>query len=517
MAFNPTLAIGVMILYMAVVLGVGLYAAKGSATGDLEGFLLADRKMHWFTGFFSFAASMISALAFMGLVAFYYQFGIAAFIAIAGLGLIIITSGMLLFLGPRIWKIGRKYGHMTPSDTLREYYDSPVYGYLVAIGLILAMVPYLEIQFKGVGIAFLIGTGGLVPIAYGSAIIAIVIAIYTWAGGMKSVAWVDTMQGVMLLAGTFIGGLAILFTAVGGFVPAYETILGSGGQSGMLEIPGQAGVFDWVYILTFSIPVFAGWVFSPHIWIRLHYFEDGRALFHLPWVWALIIWLTQVGGWAVVLTGIVIATDVPPDQFVLRMHREFFPTVVFAFIASAALAAMMSTASSIVHGIGSVVSRDLVGHIKPEWEDKQVLIARITIMITIFAAFLVSLADVALLLESGAAAASLSCALVMPQVIAAVYGWQWPTKQGALAASFLGPVVFLALLLVPQLTSPLGFYAGAWGLITNVVVFGLVSLVTSTHPDDSMIRSWQSALREPITNLDRDFRDTSVETGADDD
>lgn len=502
--FNPALSVAIMVGYMIVVLGIGLWGWKSGSTKDAEGYLLADRGMHWFAGFFSFAASMISALAFMGLVAFYYQFGLSAFIAITGLGLIITTSGTYLFFGPKVWKIGRKFGHITPSDTLREYYDSPLYGYIVAIGLIVAMVPYLEIQFKGVGIVFKIGTGGMVSVAAGSAIIAIVIAIYTWLGGMKSVAWVDTMQGVMLLFGTFVGGIGILFIAADGFAPAYEAIMTD--NPAMLSVPGAAGVFDWVYIVSFSLPVFAGWIFGPHIWMRLHYFEDGRMLFHLPWVWGLIIWLTQIGGWAVVLAGILVAPNVPPDQFVLTMHRQYFPTVVFGFIAAAALAAMMSSASSIVHGIGSVVARDITRNLKPEWEHKQVIIARVTIMVTIFAAFLLSLLDISLLLESGAAAASLATALVLPQVVAALYGWEWPTKQGAISASVLGPIVFLMLMFVPQLQSPLGLYEGAWGIIVNIIVFVGVSLITNVHPDKSTIRSWQRAITEPISTLDQEFR-----------
>lgn len=515
--FNPLLAVGIMFAYMVVVLGVGVAGWLKSSTDDMEGYLLADRGMHWFTGFFSFAASMISALAFMGLVAFYFKFGLAPFVAITTLGLIVATSGTFLVFGPKVWKIGRKFGHMTPSDTLREYYDSRYYGYLVAVGLIIAMVPYLEIQFKGVGIVFDIGTGGMISVTAGSAILAVVIAIYTWLGGMKSVAWVDTMQGVMLLGGTFVGGIAILFSVAGGFGPAYETIVNT--RPDMLTVPGAAGVFSWPYIVSFSIPVFVGWIFGPHIWLRLHYFGDGRALYHLPWVWAAIIWLTQIGGWAVVMAGIIIAPDVSPDQFVLWMHRAYFPTIVFGFIASAALAAMMSSASSIVHGIGSVVARDITQQIKPEWEEKNVLVARIVIMVTILAAFLLSTLDIALLLESGAAAASLATALVFPQLLAAVYGWEWPTRQGAFSASLLGPAVFLTLLAVGQLSSPLGLYEGAWGIITNIVVFVGVSLVTDDNPDKSTIKAWQDCIREPISKLDREFRagDQDFQRMTDDD
>jgi len=52
-------------------------------------------------------------------------------------------------VGGRIWRIGRKFGHITPSDTLEHYFESKALGYVVAVVLFLAVVPYLQTQIMG--------------------------------------------------------------------------------------------------------------------------------------------------------------------------------------------------------------------------------------------------------------------------------------------------------------------------------------------------------------------------------
>ena len=125
---------------------------------------------------------------------------------------------------------------------------------------------------------------------------------------------------------------------------------------------------------------------------------------------------------------------------------------------------MMSSASSIVHGIGSVVSRDLVGHIKPEWEDKQVLVARIMIMITIFAAFLLSLADISLLLTSGGAAASLACSLGSPPGRGSGLRVAMAHERGSVCREFPRPGRFSGPSACPPVHEPIRLLSGRVGV-----------------------------------------------------
>ncbi|WP_248898164.1 sodium:solute symporter family protein [Haloplanus halobius] len=503
MAFNQVLSTAIIVLYILGSLMIGIYAWRGQTESTLNSYLSSDRKINWFVGFFSTGASQFTALAFMGFVAFYFNFGIAGWIAVF-IGYVTFYIGTFWALAGRTWKIGRKYGHLTPSDTVRDFYDSPLLGMIVAIGLIIAVIPYLQLQFTGIGIIFELGTGGMISAIVGSIFVLVVIAIYTWLGGLKSVAWVDTFQGVLLVGAAFLGGLSIFFLVGGGSGEAWSTILSN--TPNFTNIPDPTGTWNWPRIMTWTSVVMLGWIFHPHIWLRIHSFESGHAAERLAPVMAVLQYLIQLGGFFLVLAGAIRFAGSPPDQFVLRMYREFFPTVLFSIVAAAGLAAMMSSVSSQCHGIAAVVARDITRQFKPDWKDsKHLLTARITMVVALIAAFLLSLADIPFLLTSGAAAAALAASLVLPQITAALYSWEWTTKEGAIAGSLLGGSTALAFLVVPGLSLPYNMYGPFAGLVTNILLFTVVSLATSSTSGRS--DDFEQTTHESMAQLEDEYRE----------
>ena len=144
------------------------------------------------------------------------------------------------------------------------------------------------------------------------------------------------------------------------------------------------------------------------------------------------------------------------------------------------------------------------------------LVARLAMLVAIIGAFVLSTLGIPFLVTSGAAAAAMATALIMPQVTAAVYGWEWPTKEGAIGASAVGFVVALVFL-TSVVSSPFGVWPGFWGLVANIVVFVALSLVTSSTPDDAVIRSWRDAMAESTVALDREHREEDVVVSSSDD
>ncbi|WIV68717.1 sodium:solute symporter family protein [Natrialbaceae archaeon AArc-T1-2] len=514
MAFNEILSTGIILLYLIISVGVGLVAWRIQPSTSLEDYSLANRSIHWFTGFFSMLASQISALAMLGFAAFYFLQGMAAYLAIVT-SIVVSVAGAFRFIGPKVWKIGRQTGQVTPSDTLREYFDSPTLGYVVAAGMILGLVPYLQLQFMGLGIVLDLGTGGLISQQVGVIVIATAIVIYTWLGGMKSVTWVDTMQGIMLFLGSFVAGLFLVLTLGGGFEPTFNNILEA--QPAFLEpIAPEPPYNNWVTVLSFGLIAMLGLGLAPHMWIRLHYFEEGRSLERLPGVYSLVFWLTQVGVFSAVLAGVLLLPDAPPDQYIPLLYREYFPTPVFALIMSAILAAVMSSASSMCHAIGIIGSRDITKQIRPEWsEDSHLLAARVITLVAVVAAVILTFLGVDFILTSGAAAGALIVSITVPQLISAVYTAEWPTREGAVLAAIAGGTVSLAGT-VGFFNDPMGFYPGTFGFVVNVVVFVGVSLVTSGTPDESRISDWRNLLEQSYTDLDAEYRNqTPTEVTAD--
>lgn len=501
MAFEPLLSTIIIALYLVMTVAVGLVAWKIKPSSDIESFALADRAVGWFTGFFSIIATQNSALAMLGFAAFYYTYGLSALSAILVGGAFFAIAGVFRLIGPKIWKLGRETGHITPSDTLRDYYDSDIMGYITSFGLLVALVPYLSLQFTGLGIVISLGTGGLIPFSIGVIAIGAVIIIYTWLGGMKSVAWVDTMQGIFILIGTFGAGIVLITTVGEGPEIAINTLISQ--SPDFMNVPANSPPFNsWVAILTFSLLVMVGLGLAPHMWIRFHYFEDIKNVKYLPVIYPGLSWFIHIGVLLAVLVGVTAIPNAPPDQFIPLMFRRFFPTIIFAIIMSAILAAIMSSASSMCHVIGVMVTQDFVIPLRPNWsESRRLVIARSVMVISVVSSIALTLGDVFLIVESGAAAGSLIISIIGPQIIPIFASWRWVTKEGAIVGSLSGGVT--ALLFITQiLPSPLGFYPGTFGFVVNIFAFALGSMVTSTKPAESTVSRWREIYRTPIAAFD---------------
>jgi hypothetical protein len=83
----------------------------------------------------------------------------------------------------------------------------------------------------------------------------------------------------------------------------------------------------------------------------------------------------------------------------------------------------------------------------------------------------------------------------------------WFTSAAGLVVS----LVFLT----GVVSSAFGVWSGFWGIVANIVVFVLGSLVTSSNPDESVISAWQDAMSESTVALDREHRDDVVVSSDD--
>src|SRR5206468_11792654 len=65
----------------------------------------------------------------------------------------------LYWLAPRIWKRARAGGHITMSDFLHGFYRSKPLAVLSAVLGVVFLLPYLQLQITGLGLAVQLATG----------------------------------------------------------------------------------------------------------------------------------------------------------------------------------------------------------------------------------------------------------------------------------------------------------------------------------------------------------------------
>jgi Na+/proline symporter len=258
-------------------------------------YFIAGRKLSLWVFVLAATATSFSGWTFMGHPGLVYRDGFQY--AYASFYTITIPFTGVVFL-KRQWLLGKRYGYVTPGEMLADYFQGDAIRILTVVVALFYSIPYLGVQLGASGYMFNVLTDGLVPEAFGMWILSLVVLIYVASGGLRAVAYVDTMQCILLALGIVITGI-IALNAIGGWdalndgmaklaatgVGKWKTTQGYGGgdYNAYFAVPGViqwtaglgretpvGGIWTGIMILTYmfalmgiqSAPAFTMWSFS---------------------------------------------------------------------------------------------------------------------------------------------------------------------------------------------------------------------------------------------------------------
>ena len=261
----------VLVLYFTATMFIGLVAWRYFPQSDPEGYILGGRGMGWFVAAFTLMATQYSALTFLGFPGTMYRTGLGGYVAVTGMYIGVSALYWVLFAA-RTWKLGRAFGHMTPADTFAHFYGQKRVGYLLAALLIATLIPYIQAQIMGISYLLQVATGDRVSFQLGTTVVYSLMIFYVFMGGLRAVAWTDTMQGLLLLGGIVLGALMVSYAAAGGPVSAFNKVLEA--QPELLTLPGPSEAWPWAYLLSWVIPVGLGWPMQPQMWLKIAHSQE---------------------------------------------------------------------------------------------------------------------------------------------------------------------------------------------------------------------------------------------------
>lgn len=275
-------------LYWGYCIFWGIKGAISSRTAS--DYFIAGRRISLWVFVLAATATSFSGWTFMGHPGLIYrdgfQYAYASFYAIT----IPFTGVMFL---KRQWIIGKRFGFVTPGEMLSYYFRSDAIRILVIVVALVFSVPYLGIQLRASGFLFNVLTDGLLDVEVGMWVLSAVVFVYVASGGLRAVAYVDTLQCILLAVGIIAIGV-IAASYAGGFGAINENIAslvtseGLGkttpdGYSSYIAIPGviqfvsdgpsaEGGAWTGIMVLTYmfalmgiqSSPAFSMWAFSNH-------------------------------------------------------------------------------------------------------------------------------------------------------------------------------------------------------------------------------------------------------------
>ena len=129
-------------------LGLGLRAAHGREM-TLEQWCVGGRGFGAIFVFLLMAGEIYTTFTFLGGSGYAYGKGGPAYYILGYGCLAYILSYWLL---PAIWRYGRENRLLSQSDFFVRKYESPTLGIIVSLVGLVALIPYLVLQFRGLGI-----------------------------------------------------------------------------------------------------------------------------------------------------------------------------------------------------------------------------------------------------------------------------------------------------------------------------------------------------------------------------
>jgi solute:Na+ symporter, SSS family len=422
----------VVFVYLAIILYVGIFAfRRGNHTS--EDFFLAGRSLGPWVFLLTVFGTNMTAFAILGSSGLAYQRGIGVY------GLMASSSGLviplcLLFIGTKLWSVGKKHGHMTQVQFFRDRWECNGTGTVIFVLTALMMIPYIVIGIMGGGQTLEALSGGLVPYWFGGGLVALVVMSYVFFGGMRGVAWVNAFQTTMFL---LFGGIAFFLIAknLGGFDKIIAEMMANPAQAPLLT---RERISPEEFLSYTFIPLSA--IMFPHMAIMCMTAKSVQS-FKKTVVWypvcILLIWLPSV------FLGVVAAHQFPglrtgeSDDVLLRMLSENTHVIVAGVLGAAIMACVMATDSQIM-ALSTMFTTDVVSHYGGDRisEQRRIWAGRaFAVLFTVIGyAVAMALQDIKSIFDLAIRFGFSGFAALAPIMLAALY-WKRSTKWGALAAT----------------------------------------------------------------------------------
>jgi SSS family solute:Na+ symporter len=252
------LSVFIVVFAGVTILAFGAARWRQGDLNRLQEWGLAGRRFGTLVTWCLLGGDIYTAYTLIALPGFVFAFGALGFYAIPYATIAIV---FMFIIYPRLWKVARHSGYVTPADFVRERFDSPALALLVAITGIVATMPYIALQMYGMEIV--IAQMG-VPIEASLIIAFVFLAAYTYIGGIRAPAliaivkdiciWLVVLVAVITIPAR-LGGFDIVFQKVHEHIqnhPLFRDELLSSQYSnyGSLIIGSVLAIFLYPHILT---------------------------------------------------------------------------------------------------------------------------------------------------------------------------------------------------------------------------------------------------------------------------
>jgi solute:Na+ symporter, SSS family len=506
--------VSLVIIAAFLVLSVGLaLRARRGRDMDLEQWSVGGRGFGAIFVFLLMAGEIYSTFTFLGGAGLVYGSGGAAYYILGYGTLAYILSYWLL---PAVWRYATPRKLLSQADFFVSKFDSRALGVLVSLVVVAAMIPYLALQLKGLGIIVSQTSDGAVSSTAAIWMGAVVLSLYVVASGIHGSAWTAAIKDILTLSVVVFIGLYLPIHYFGSIGEMFHRV--DEAKPGFAALSG--GTLTPVWFSSTVLLTALGFYMWPHTFGSALAARDEdvfrRNAIFMP-LYQLLIAFVLIVGFTAVLRVPGLGED-QSDLALLGVAMQAFPDWFVGFIGAAGMLCALVPGSMLLIVSATTVARNIYKGLNPGTSDATVQ------TLTKALVPVIALGAVAFVFAGGQTIVTLlllGYALVtqlFPALLSSLVRPGWVTREGAMAGIVAGVGLVAAMSFsgatpgssttvdsliggLPDFLAQLNL--GVLALIVNVIVTGLVSTAT------------RRAAPEPVGTRSRFQRtSTEVEVGS---
>ncbi len=346
---------------MVFAIYLGIRARKGKDM-NLEQWSVGGRSFGVVLVFLLMAGESYTTFTFLGASGTAYRSGGSSYYMC-----LLLPYIMGYWLLPVIWKYARDYRLVSQSDFFVSKYNSKPLGVFVSIIGVIAMVPYLVLQLKGLGNIVSQMSYGVISPALSIVLSVIVMTIFVMISGIHGSAWTAALKDILVFFVVVFLGIYIPIHYYGGYESMFLEI--NKVNQNFLALPETGMSGSW-FISTAVVTSFAFYMW-PHVFSSIYTAQSAKTLRRnslvMPFYQLSILFVIFVGFAAFLQVPGLIGSDA--DLSLLKLAKASFDPWFVGVIGAAGILTALVPGSLILMATCTLLSKNIYKVWKPETTD----------------------------------------------------------------------------------------------------------------------------------------------------
>ncbi len=456
-----------VVLYVLVMIPIGLYASR--KVKNSEDYVLAGRSLPMYMALATVFATWFGSESILGASTKFAEGGFSNVLEDPfGAALCLIIAG--LFFNRKLYN----FSFLTIGDYFKHRYNTIIATFL-SLAIIVSYFGWVGAQFLALGLVLSTVIPGL-SLTWAILFSAALVLVYTFFGGMYSVAILDTIQTVVIITGLS-AILAYALNKVGGI----DIVLASTPPDFFRVFPeNKDSLTSWIIFATAIMTFAFGSIPQQDVYQRA---MSAKNVSVSVWasVWAGVFYFIIVMiPIAIALVARMLYPDVlanEPQQLILTLVEDHMPVALQILFFGALVSAIISTASGALLAPGTLLAENIVKPFFTGMSDKLRLhLIRMAIIIVTLGGVFMALSPDARIYELVTSAYSVTLVAAFIPLAVGLYSTR-ANSFGALLAIIFGITVWQGIdsVIVSEIPAVFsGFVASIVGMIVGSFIGNFV-------------------------------------------